>query len=126
MAPMGQGKKPLEEEFIKAGQQHRVTFLLLPLPKGARSHVETTHETDKETGKKKKLKVKKFEKNDGKAVTVPEELKGYSQKTADGKYICWNFNMSRGCKFAGKNGRCKRGVHVCMKCHSKNHALGGC
>ena len=57
---------------------------------------------------------------------MPEELKGLTSKTADGKPICWHRNLKKGCNNSVKNGRCRFGMHVCMKCLKPGHGAVDC
>jgi hypothetical protein len=130
----GTGKKPLDEKFAALAQDHRVAFLLLPLPisrqqnqnKNSNNGEEEHEGKRKGDGKGKRKPTKKGNITKDGQTTMPAELQGYSAQTPEGKYICWNFNLAKGCKFAKPGGRCKRGVHVCIKCFSKAHCLGGC
>lgn len=125
------GAKPLDGPFNSLKDSHSVAFLLLPLPvpPPAVRYERTTggkgnkKDTDGKSGKGVKKNAKKA---DGKTLNVPEELKEFSPTTDDGKYICWGYNMN-GCKFGskGKNPRCKRGLHVCIRCHEQ-HSLRSC
>jgi hypothetical protein len=56
----------------------------------------------------------------------PQELKSFAQKDGSGNAICWAFNLKAGCKNEVSNGKCKKGVHCCMKCHRTNHSLVTC
>ena len=57
--------------------------------------------------------------------TVPEEFIGMITSDANDKPICYTFNMARGCKRRTNNGRCEKGMHICMKCH-KDHSYTKC
>ena len=46
--------------------------------------------------------------------SMPAELHGMNDKTADSQPICFNHNMG-GCNLAPPGGRCPRGMHVCCK-----------
>ena len=53
---------------------------------------------------------------------MPNELKGMWFKTADGKRICFAYNMRSGCTNPDNN--CSKGAHVCCKPRcGKNHSL---
>jgi hypothetical protein len=56
----------------------------------------------------------------------PAELKEYAQRDSNGQAICWAFNQKSGCKLEVNNGRCKKGMHSCIKCHKNNHSLVTC
>ena len=60
------------------------------------------------------------------AAQMPEELKGLTTRTADGKPICWHRNLKKGCNNTLKNGRCRFGMHVCMKCLKPGHGAADC
>lgn len=115
----------LDQLLKEVSIEHEVTFLLLPRPGPSRES-----RSDKGKGKgqgKGKDGVKKDSptKSEKKKATIPDELKEFPQATTDGKYLCWNYNLACGCKFAKKNGRCGRGWHLCMRCHQK-HSLTNC
>ena len=57
---------------------------------------------------------------------MPSELQGLHTKTKDGKPICWHRNLKKGCRNATKNGRCRFGFHVCMKCLKAGHGAADC
>ena len=57
---------------------------------------------------------------------MPAELQGLHTKTKDGKPICWHKNLKKGCRNATKNGRCRFGFHVCMKCLKLGHGAADC
>ena len=127
---IGAGKKPLDDNFKELCLDHSVVFLLLPTPKSTRKPDEPdkSFKAPAKGPQKGSNKVVKDagNKNAGKKTeaSVPDELKNYAIKTPDGKYICWSY--SRGCKFADKkNLRCRRGVHVCMKCFGQHSVSSG-
>lgn len=60
------------------------------------------------------------------APQMPTELKGLTTRTADGKPICWHRNLKKGCNNTVKNGRCRFGMHVCMKCLKAGHGAADC
>jgi hypothetical protein len=48
--------------------------------------------------------------------TMPRALLGNSSKTADGRNICFSFNLPGGCsEKIARGGKCHRGLHVCCK-----------
>ena len=57
---------------------------------------------------------------------MPSELQGLTSKTQDGKPICWHRNLKKGCNNTVKNGRCRFGMHVCMKCGKSGHGAADC
>ena len=57
---------------------------------------------------------------------MPSELQGLTSKTPDGKPICWHRNLKKGCNNTVKNGRCRFGMHVCMKCGKSGHGAADC
>jgi hypothetical protein len=126
--------KPIDVLMKTAMNEPAVAFLLLPLPRSSQpTRVDSPMRPpgkDKKQDKKQGaargvMKDGNTKPNFNKTLTPPAELKDFAQKTPEGKFICWNFNLAGGCKFAGKGNRCKRGMHVCCKCFGK-HALGGC
>ena len=57
---------------------------------------------------------------------IPEEFIGLNTKDSNDQPICYVFNMSRGCTRRPQNGRCEKGMHICMKCHTKDHSYVKC
>ena len=60
------------------------------------------------------------------APQLPDELAGLARKTESGKPMCWHFNMSKGCNNPVKGGRCRFGMHDCMKCLKPGHGAVKC
>ena len=73
------------------------------------------------------LKIKKRGKGKGKgtgkqdAAPMPAGLENCARRTKNGHPICYGFNLPSGCKEAGSDNRCRRGLHVCGKCFG-NHS----
>ena len=65
-------------------------------------------------------------KTSGEKATLPSELEGLHVKSKDGKPMCWSFNLKRGCSNSTKKGRCRFGLHVCMKCLKVGHGASSC
>ena len=135
------GNLPLEMELPKVISRPSVSFHLLPLATTA----PKTHATPKPApanpnkrkleepprpvpkggnqGRKGKGKGKTKSKR-GRGPNVPKDLVGKSLETADGRRICWPYNLASGCTDAPAGGHCSRGVHVCAEpgC-TKAHSL---
>ena len=125
LQPDGAGKFPMEEKLKELRTDPRVTMFLLPLPK------TSAKETDKAMGSGDKPnppnRPSKKPKVSAKAKGMcPKELKEFDQKDSKGNAICWAFNVKGGCKGEVSNGRCKKGMHICIKCHRANHSLVTC
>lgn len=108
------GDLPLDAAFDALQTDAAINFKLLPLPQGK------TSKPDKVI---KDPKIKKV-KGKGKG-KMPKDLIGMSPNTSGGDRICYNFNLKHGCKYAKPGQSCKRGRHVCMKCHG-NHSQISC
>lgn len=122
------GTLPMNEKLKALMFDPRITQHLLPLPKGqvkgseaAASSVEVSDEPVRKGPKPKK----KAKASPAAKAKCPDELKSYEQRDKSGLPICWAFNLG-GCKEAVNKGRCKKGSHVCIKCHRSNHGLGTC
>ena len=50
-----------------------------------------------------------------------DELTGLNRRTEAGKPLCWHFSMSKGCNNPVKAGRCRFGMHECIKCLKTGH-----
>ena len=139
------GNLPLEVELPKVIVRPSVSFHLLPLasttpkasavPKHApsnpnkRKHEDSPRPVQKGSSNNRKGKGKgKAKTKKGRGPNVPRDLVGKSLETADGRRICWPYNLSTGCTDATPGGQCSRGVHVCAepgcgKAHSlQNHS----
>ena len=68
-------------------------------------------------GDKGKGKGKKGDKGKGGKVT-PSKFNGMNTKK-NGQNICYAFN-EHGCNFGDS---CRRGLHVCMRCHQTGHNM---
>ena len=131
LQPDDKGDFPMEKKLKELRTDPRITMFLLPLPKSSAASVkepEKTAATSSPSGKaappsrpSKKARVSAKAKS-----MCPAELKGYAQKDPNGNAICWAFNSKAGCKNEVSNGRCKKGVHCCIKCHRTNHSLVTC
>lgn len=69
--------------------------------------------TNKPTGGGKGKGKGKSGKNKGK---MPADLVGLHQNMKNGKRLCYNFNLEKGCGFAEVGKECQRGAHYCMRC----------
>lgn len=122
------GTLPMNEKLKALVYHPRITQHLLPLPKGQSRAVDVASSSgDKDEDPVRKVpKPKKKAKASPKAkAKCPEELKSFEQFDKSGSPICWAFNLG-GCKDPVNNGRCKKGVHICIKCHRSNHGLATC
>ena len=58
-----------------------------------------------------------------KDINLPKALIGKQALTADGKRICFSYNLD-GCSLAAPGEACTKGMHVCMEPHcQKNHSI---
>ena len=112
----------------------RITMHLLPLPVGrtpaSSSSVHLDHEGPGKSAAPK-MSPRKPKKSNNKQsqkakASCPAELKEYKQTDEQGRAICWAFNMKSGCKEAVSQGRCKKGMHICIKCGRANHSVVTC
>ena len=124
------GNLPMETKLKELRTDPRVTMHMLPLPKTAPR--DTDFQDKKSSGSGHQVgdppvKPKKKAKSSPKAKSLcPDELKGYQQRDSHNNTICWAFNLKGGCKESTKDGRCKKGMHICIKCHKANHSLPNC
>ena len=133
LQPDDKGDFPMEKKLKELRTDPRITMFLLPLPK---STVASSKEVDKPAAatttstrpsQPGPARPKKRAKVSPKAKSMcPQELKGFQQKDPNGQAVCWAFNLKSGCKNEVTNGRCKKGVHCCIKCHRTNHSLVSC
>ena len=126
--PDATGRFPMEVKLKELRTDPRVTMFLLPMPKGSAKEPEKAGPSNPAPkvapGGGRPLKKPKIS---ARAKTMcPAELKNFPQRDPNGNAICWAFNQKQGCKLEVNNGRCKKGVHCCMKCHKTNHSLITC
>ena len=111
------GTRPLDQAIIRASEDPRVMFHLLPVPKPPAQAQSRTSSVDSGiVTKKGKGKAK------GAAIQPPP---GCVNRTSDGKNICYAYNNSAGCPYAKSGKRCNRGYHLCGRegCHGKHSIL---
>ena len=116
---------PLDDIFTCSMHDPRVNVRLIAMP---RIHLlkGTKRENEQTAGGPRGQPPKKPRFNDREPAKIPEELKGLKLRTADGKPMCWHFNLSKGCNNQIKNGRCKCGFHTCMRCLKPKHGAAAC
>eukprot|EP00435_Cladocopium_sp_Y103_P012313 s386_g3.t1 len=129
---------PMNTAFPKLVTDPRITMHLLPLPQFSSSkssssgqlNTSNRHESNQTSTKgspKGRGKVRRDGKQSSKAKALcPAELKDFKQTDDQGRPICWAYNLKSGCKEQTSDGRCKKGVHMCMKCKRSNHGLANC
>ena len=123
------GELPLDLLMQRLVYDPRVSMHMLPLPSGSSKSAASAPVDDGATrqGPPRPVNPKKKAKASAKAkANCPEELKGFNQFDEKGNPICWSFNMSKGCQEETKDGRCRKGSHVCIKCRRNNHSLVTC
>ena len=127
--PDARGNFPMEIKLKELRTDPRVTMFLLPMPKGSAKESEKASPPTAapKASSSATTRPTKRPKTSAKAKAMcPSELKGYAQRDSNGQAICWAFNQKSGCKLEVTNGRCKKGMHSCIKCHKSNHSLVTC
>ena len=127
--PDARGNLPMEVKLKELRTDPRVTMFLLPMPKGSAKEPEKTGPATAapKAAPASTTRPTKRQKTSAKAKAMcPSELKGFAQRDAGGQAICWGFNQKSGCKMEVTNGRCKKGMHICIKCHKSNHSFVTC
>ena len=116
--PIGpKGELPLDKHLEKVLELPSVMWLLMPKPKSA-GHAPTKPSNQQgpknsnPVDKKGQPRNNKFDKGKGRKnkTPMPYQLRGGTPVDADGKSICYGFNLGT-CK--DKN--CKKGRHICCK-----------
>ena len=128
--------KPMNMSLNTLRTDPRVTMHLLPLMHRGRgsaddskgSNSKAASQQDPKGRKHGANKINKAPFKPSKRVKdlCPVELKQYKLADSDNNPICWAFNLSKGCQETVTNGRCKKGMHKCIKCHRANHSLSTC
>ena len=106
---------PLDDNFMCLMHDPRFNVHFIAMP---RIHLlkGTKRENEQTAGGPRGQPPKKPRFNDREPANISDELKGFKLGTADGKPMSWHFNLSNGSDNLIKNGRCKFGVHTCMRC----------
>ena len=129
LQPNAAGELPMEKKLKELRVDPRITMFLLPMPKGSPKEPEKPSSSSATTRPANSGPARpiKRPKTSAKAKAMcPAELKNYGQKDGSGNAICWAYNLKSGCKNEVSNGKCKKGVHCCIKCHRTNHSLVTC
>ena len=124
---------PMNTAFQKLLTDPRVTMYLLPVPQHSVARANPAPAAGNassgsgKSGAKGQGKVRKEGKQSQRAKSLcPSELKEFKQVDDQGKPFVWAYNLKSGCKESVQNGRCKKGAHICMKCHRNNHGVSTC
>ena len=114
---------PMNRAMLSLSTDPRITMHLLPQPKNLKAPIRDPG--DDKSGPQKEPKKRRNQSSRAKQL-CPEELKAFKQIDAQNRSICWGFNLSKGCRETVNNGRCKKVMHICIKCHRNNHGLQTC
>ena len=115
------GEPPLDSHIKRMLHDPRINVHLTSLPKlGGLKRDASRDASPKRLPQNKKVKVDKG------PAQLPSELQGLKTQNADGKPMCWHFNLDKKCNNPVKKGRCKFGFHQCMKCLRSNHGASEC
>lgn len=120
------GALPLDAALDDLRSDPTVLFHLMPLPANGPSASAGPSDSTTPLGAKKMPKTTKPAnkskgrgKGSGKPASkgkMPAELLGLHQQTKDGRRLCYNFNMHRGCTMSEPGKDCGKGAHLCMRC----------
>ena len=118
--PNVHGEKPLDAAINRLQSDPRIVVHLMPLPSSRPSASDLTLADPPNPDPKKKKRPGKRTRG---TPNIPEELKDMHQQTAQGKPICWAYNL-KGCKSTagGNPPSCGRCAHVCAFCRKPGHA----
>jgi len=121
------GVLPLDVALDALRTDPTVVFHMAPLPMQTNTKPDKNH--DKPGGPKQppkkdqpSNKTSKGGKGKGKGPgktargRMPQELVGLHQNLKNGKRICYNFNLDKGCAYAEAGKDCMKGGHYCMRC----------
>ena len=115
------GKRPLDEAIERLMHDPRITMYMLALPTRSPAAVAAVPKSSGSTHAAGTIQPKKKarpSKRNRTQPTPPEELKTCYQQTADGKPICWAYNLQNGCTLeaTGQPPKCRKGAHICAYC----------
>ena len=122
------GRPPLDEPFERLMHDPRINVHLIAMPIVA-AQQPPKRPLEPEPNRPNPGPKKPFKRprpTDKPAPQLPDELTGLARKTEAGKPMCWHFNMSKGCNNPVKGGRCRFGMHDCMKCLKTGHGAAKC
>ena len=125
------GKRPLDEAIEKLMRDPRITMYMLALPTRSPAAVAAAPKSSGSTHAAGTIQPKKKarpSKRNRTQPTPPEELKTCYQQTADGKPICWAYNLQNGCTLeaTGQPPKCRKGAHICAYCRKAGHSFQNC
>ena len=125
------GKRPLDEAIEKLMHDPRITMYMLALPTRSPAAVAAAPKSSGSTHAAGTIQPKKKarpSKRNRTQPTPPEELKTCYQQTADGKPICWAYNLQNGgtLEATGQPPKCRKGAHICAYCRKAGHSFQNC
>ena len=121
--PTVHGEKPLDIAISRMQHDPRIIVHLMPQPVGRHGPAKSDDKVVEDP------KIKKRPGKRGRTpANVPSELKDCYQQTANGKPICWGYNLASGCKAktGGNPPACNRGAHICAFCRKIGHSYVKC
>ena len=118
-------RPPLDEIFEKLMHDPRINVHLIAMPKLTSKPLKRPLDAGKPNPGPRKPS-KRIKPGEKPAPQMPEELAGLHKRTEAGKPLCWHFNMGKGCNNPVKAGRCRFGMHDCMKCLKTGHGAARC
>ena len=128
LGPDSSGTLPVATAMAEARQDPQVIFALYPAFAKSTSTSSPATSSMKPAASSKKRpqpKAKNESKRPRYSVRMPSMLTGLSPNTPSGEPICFGFNLGD-CKQSVSGGRCSKGLHICMKCGSKEHGSQSC
>ena len=122
---------PMDDAMTRLSHDPRVQMFLLPLARGGKTPASSGGASSSGAGNPPNRhpvqRPTKLKKPSAKAKSIcPVELQGYSSRDSEGNAVCFGYNLKAGCKLEVTNGRCKKGMHKCIKCGRANHGLSTC
>ena len=115
--PQPGGDRPLDAALMRALQDYKTSFHLMPLPKsygsGWHSVSGATNQHETAPGAKGKGKGKSKQKGKG-SFAAPKGFPDCVGRDAKGRPLCFNFNLGK-CNQAAVGSSCGRGRHMCFK-----------
>lgn len=117
-------KPPLDDVFQRLMHDPRINMHLIAMPKQSSAAPKRPAEggtPPPPPAKHPRLKLRRSD-----SPKVPPELAGLHMRTKDNKPLCWHFNLAKGCNNTVSKGRCRCGMHLCMKCLKSGHGANQC
>ena len=134
------GTMPLSDALKEATSHPMVTCLLQPRPMAAQGSDKESSQAKSPVQKNqgpydtkgkgktgsKRGKAETRGKGKGTRTPCPAALVGLNLVNAEGKRLCFEYNLPHGCKLSVSSNGCEKGMHQCCGCLAVGHGSAVC